>query len=59
MLRSRQVLSKSLGERPTADAVRALLENTEGRRIVKKVLRKAKADRVGIAMADITVCGAF
>ena len=26
--------------------------------MVKKVLRKAKADRVGIAMADITVCGA-
>ena len=26
--------------------------------MVKKVLRKARADRVGIAMADITVCGA-
>src|SRR5690606_13332196 len=25
--------------------------------IVKNILRKAKADRVGIAMADITVCG--
>jgi hypothetical protein len=59
MLRSRQVLRDSLGECPTADAVRRLLETTEGRRIVKRVLRKAKADRVGIAMADITVCGAI
>ena len=59
MLHSRQVLRESFGECPTADAVRALLQNTEGRRIVKKVLRKAKADRVGIAMADITVCGAI
>ena len=27
--------------------------------MVRKVLRKAKADRVGIAMADVTVCGAI
>ena len=58
MLHSRQVLSKYIGMRPSADAVRGLLETTEGRRTVKKVLRKAKADRVGIAMADLTVCGA-
>ena len=29
-----------------------------GARIVRKILRKAKADNVGVAMADITVCGA-
>ena len=58
MLRARQVLRACLGESPTIESVRALFENSEGRQIVKRVLRKAKADRVGIAMADITVCGA-
>ena len=58
MVRARMVLREFLGHPPTVDEVRALLRNTEGRRIVKKVLRKARADHVGIAMADITVCGA-
>ena len=58
MLRSRAVLQEFLGESPSADDVRALLGSVGGRRTVRKVLRKAKADRVGIAMADITVCGA-
>lgn len=58
MLRARRVLREILGQRPTADSVCALLEFSEGRQIAKRVLRKAKADRVGTAMGDITVCGA-
>ena len=58
MLRARRVLREYLGECPTRASVRALLRAPDGRRIVRTVLRKAKADRVGIAMADITVCGA-
>ena len=58
MVRARMVLREFLGQPPTVDEVRALLRSSEGRRIVKKVLRKARADHVGIAMADITVCGA-
>lgn len=58
MLRSRMVLQKYLSTSPTVDEVRALILNSDGRRIFKKILHKAKADRVGIAMADITVCGA-
>ena len=58
MLRSRMVLQQHLSSPPTREEVGALLSSGDGRRIVKKVLRKAKADRVGIAMADITVCGA-
>ena len=58
MLRSRMVLQEHLSSPPTREEVRALLDTEDGPRIVKKVLRKAKADRVGIAMADITVCGA-
>ena len=58
MLRARRVLREFLGECPTIESVRALFRDRDGRRIVRSVLRKAKADRVGIAMADITVCGA-
>ena len=58
MLRSRMVLQQHLSSQPTREQVRALLDTRDGCRTVKKVLRKAKADRVGIAMADITVCGA-
>ncbi len=59
MLRSRMVLKCYLSPSPTIEAVRRLLANPDGTRMVKTVLRKAKADRVGIAMADITVCGAI
>ncbi|WP_375757410.1 Druantia anti-phage system protein DruA [Corallococcus exercitus] len=58
MLRSRIVLRKYLSRAPTLDEVKQLLQSADGSSMVKKVLRKAKADRVGIAMADITVCGA-
>lgn len=58
MLGLKIILEQKLSSPPTLDEVRALLDTTDGRRVVKQVLRKAKADRVGIAMADITVCGA-
>lgn len=45
--------------RYSAKALRAFVETADGRRVVAKVVRKAKADRVGVAMADITVCGAI
>ena len=58
MLRTRLALRQFLGKPPTRESVRRLIEDREGRRAVRTVLRKGKADRVGIAMADITVCGA-
>jgi hypothetical protein len=58
MLRSRIVLRKYLSREPTLAEVQRLLQSPDGSSMVKRVLRKAKADRVGIAMADITVCGA-
>jgi len=58
MLRSRMVLQRYLVGPPSVEAVRRLLASSDGTRMIKNVLRKAKADRVGIAMADITVCGA-
>jgi len=59
MLDSRMVLQRFINPPATTDAIRRLLDSPDGIRVVKKVLRKAKADRVGIAMADITVCGAI
>lgn len=59
MLDSRMVLQRYLSATPTIEAIRRLLGSADGVRMVKKVLRKAKADRVGIAMADVTVCGAI
>ena len=59
MLRARRTLVEHVGEHPTAESVSSLIAHREGRRTVRTVLRKAKADRVGIAMADITVCGAI
>lgn len=58
MLRTRRTVREFLGNRPTLEGFRRLLENAEGQRALRTVLRKAKADRVGVAMADITVCGA-
>ena len=58
MLRARRTLVELVGEHPTAESVRSLIAHREGRQTVRTVLRKAKADRVGIAMADVTVCGA-
>ena len=59
MLRSRIILQQYLSSSPTQEEVRTLLNNKAGRKIVKRVLRKAKANHIGVAMADITVCGAI
>ena len=58
MLHARLALRKFIGDRTTVESIRALIRAPEGRQAVRAVLRKAKADRVGIGMADITVCGA-
>lgn len=42
----------------TAKKLKEFVDSGVGRRTVAKVVRKAKADRVGVAMADMTVCGA-
>lgn len=58
LLGARQTLGKLLGKRATVESVQNLIGNRDGRRTVRSILRKAKADRVGIAIADINVCGA-
>jgi hypothetical protein len=58
LLHARRVLQRHLGKKPSAASLANLLASTEGLHVVKRILRKAKADRVGILMADISVCGA-
>jgi hypothetical protein len=57
-LRSRATLKEAFGKDPTAAKLAALALTGQGREAIRKILKKAKADRVGIAVADITVCGA-
>lgn len=59
LLRARLAIDRYLSPSPTSIEVAALLATREGKKAVQAILRKARADRVGIAMADITVCGAI
>jgi hypothetical protein len=58
LLEARVTLDRFLGQRPKKKEVEALAADRKGRRAILKIVRKAKGDRVGIAMADISVCGA-
>lgn len=58
LLEARAALA-SLPEGADAAQVRSWLEGEAGARTHRRVLRKAKADRVGISLADINVCGAI
>ena len=57
-LRARMILQKYFGRSPTAKKLGQLASSSEGTEVIRRILKKAKADRVGIAVADITVCGA-
>lgn len=59
LLEARAVFDQHLSDPPEAEEVQALARSRAGKRSILKVARKAKADRVGIAMADISVCGAI
>lgn len=58
LLSARRTIRQYLGARPSKAQLAALLDDPAGVDAVTRILRKAKADRVGIVMADISVCGA-
>jgi hypothetical protein len=58
LLEARMVARRHFGRRPSAAGLDALLEDPAGLRVATRMVRRAKAERVGIAMADISVCGA-
>lgn len=59
MLEVRAVLREFFGARPTVGGLRRLVATHRGRSAIQRVLRQAKAERVGTLVADISVCGAI
>jgi hypothetical protein len=58
LLKARIAIKEAFGHRPSRDSLTKLVATRAGQEAVRAVLRKAKADRVGISVADISVCGA-
>jgi len=58
LLKARIAIKGSLGRNSSRDGLIGLVETKSGQEAIRVVLRKAKADRVGISVADISVCGA-
>ena len=53
MLRARLVLQRLPGDDPTAKSLQDLVDNLEGGRAIRTVLRKAKSDRLGLSRAYV------
>ena len=58
LLSIRKALRTHFGETPSKNVLAQLVNDKVGRDAVAKLVRKAKAERVGTAIADLTVCGA-
>jgi hypothetical protein len=58
LLEARMVLDRFFRGKPSVNGLRSLLDSSAGVRMATRIVRRAKAERVGIAMADISVCGA-
>jgi hypothetical protein len=59
LLRVRMALQLVLRKKPNKQALEEFIKSAAGQDAVARVVRKAKADRVGTAMADLSVCGAL
>ncbi len=57
-LQLREALKAAFGRSPSEAKLAALASTGAGCDVIRRILKKAKADRVGIAVADLTVCGA-
>lgn len=57
-LEARLVLGRHLSEEPSEDEIRSLLADKAGVKTLRRLIRRAKAERVGISLADLSVCGA-
>lgn len=58
LLKARIAIKAGLGQRPSRAMLAELAGTRAGQDAIRVVLRKAKGDRVGISVADISVCGA-
>lgn len=59
LLKARMEIKTVMGSHPSRSGLRALVDTRAGQDAIRVVLRKAKADRIGISVADISVCGAI
>lgn len=58
-LESNLVLTELLGSSPSAAGLRRALSDPRGRQTIRQILRRAKGERVGTILADLSVCGAL
>lgn len=54
----RMVLGACLLPTPTVDGLRRALQNKRARAQLRRLIRRARGERVGTVVADLTVCGA-
>jgi hypothetical protein len=59
LLQIRMSLDSQLGPDADGEKLVQFLRTREGRIALTKIIRKAKADRVGTVIADLTICGAI
>ncbi|WP_324012660.1 Druantia anti-phage system protein DruA [Microbacterium sp. JZ37] len=52
------VLGPFLRPTPTAEGLKEALENSKARTQIRRLVRRARGERVGTVIADLTVCGA-
>lgn len=53
------LLGTYLGQRPTAAGLRKALANPRAKTQIGRLVRRARGERVGTVIADLTVCGAI
>lgn len=58
LLRAREALGPFLLTKPSRNGLRDALADSEARRAIASIVRRAKAESVGTEIADLTVCGA-
>jgi len=58
-LGARSLLKKYFGAGPSAKSLAQLAATSAGVSVIRKALKKAKANKIGISVADISVCGAI
>ena len=58
MLRAQLELTAAKRQGTKLEQLKALLESAAGRQAITFAVRKAKGDRVGVCIADLSVCGA-
>ena len=59
LLNARRVIQRITGGGCTSASLPAIAADSEGRDAVTRLVRRAKSERVGTAIADLTVCGAI